>query len=127
LVRFVAAKSKVVPLAAISIPRLELMAAVLGLRLTLSICQTLEIDINNVTFLSDGMNLLHWIRNQSRQFKTFVANRVGEIQQHTSPSQWQKVLTEENPAMLRPWRKTHFGGKAHHFLVKKRMNGQRQS
>ena len=33
-----------------------------------------------------------------RQFKPFVANRIREIQEKTSPQQWRYVSTKENPA-----------------------------
>ena len=43
---------------------------------------------------------MYWIRGQSRKFKPFVANRVGEIQASTNPEQWRYVLTKQNPADL---------------------------
>ena len=44
------------------------------------------------------MKVLWWIRGRSRQFKPFVANRVGEIQSNTDPEQWRYVPTGMNPA-----------------------------
>ncbi|KAK3108760.1 hypothetical protein FSP39_015041 [Pinctada imbricata] len=46
------------------------------------------------------MNVLYWIRGCSRSYKTFVANRVSEIHDHSEPVQWRYVPTEENPADL---------------------------
>ena len=43
---------------------------------------------------------LYWVRSQSRSFKPFVANRVGEIQRTTEPEQWRHVPGEMNPADL---------------------------
>lgn len=97
-IRFVAVKSRVAPLESTSIPRLELSAAVLGLRLTLKICKALEMEIQEVTFWTDSLNVLYWIRNHSRQFKTFIANRIGEIHSVTKPEQWRHIPTQENPA-----------------------------
>ena len=97
-VRLVAAKTRVSPLATMSIPRLELMGAVLGLNLTETIAETLEIKLTDVGFWCDSMNVLWWIRGRGRQFKPFVANRIGEIQRHTDPEQWQYVSTNVNPA-----------------------------
>jgi len=94
----VASKSRVAPLHAVSIPRLELMAAVVGLRLAESVGPTLRISKSQWTFWSDSMNVLYWIRGQSRKFKPFVANRVGEIQKSTHPEQWRYVPTKQNPA-----------------------------
>ena len=49
-------------------------------------------------FWSDSQNVLWWIRGHSRNFKPFVANRVGEIQTSTNPEQWRHVPTTLNPA-----------------------------
>ena len=69
----VAAKSRVAPCIATSIPRLELMGAVIGVRLALRIAEVLEIKISDAIFWSDSMNTLWWIRGRSREFKPFVA------------------------------------------------------
>lgn len=94
----VAAKTKVAPSIATSIPRLELMGAVVGVRLAKRIATVIEIPIRRATFWSDSVNVLWWIRGRSRQFKPFVANRVGEIQSSTDPEQWRYVPTSVNPA-----------------------------
>ena len=96
--RLVAAKTRVAPLTATSIPRLELMAAILGLRLTESVSRVYSGGLAQAVFWSDSMNVLWWIRGRSRTFKPFVANRVGEIQSLTNPKQWRFVPTNENPA-----------------------------
>ena len=100
IVRLVASKGKVAPLSAISIPRLELMAAVLGVRLTKSVCEALELDMKHVTFWSDSVNVLWWVRGHSRKFKPFTAHRIGEIQESSSPQQWRYVPSKSNPADL---------------------------
>lgn len=97
-VQLVAAKSRVAPLNAISIPRLELMAAITGLRLALSVSSALEIDKDHLIFWSDSANVLWWIRGRSRNFKPFVAHRVGEIQSSSNPAQWKHIPTKLNPA-----------------------------
>ena len=99
-VRIIASKTRVCPLSPMSTPRLELMAAVLGLRLPLSILAALDISIDYARFWSDSMNVLYWIRGKGKQYLPFVANRIGEIQGQSNPEQWQYVETEENPADL---------------------------
>ena len=96
----VASKTRVAPLSATSIPRLELMGAVLGLRLALSVAKVLKIDQSLLSFWSDSMNVLWWIRKPSRSFRPFIANRVGEIHDSSSPTQWRHVNTHQNPADL---------------------------
>lgn len=96
----VASKARVAPLQAVSVPRLELMAAVVGLRLTQNVAETLEVDRSRWRLWSDSMDVLYWVRGCSRHFKPFVANRVGEIQAATDPEQWTYVPTKLNPADL---------------------------
>lgn len=98
--RLLASKSKVAPLTPVTVPRLELMAAVIGLRLTQALIRVLEIPMNMVTFFSDSLDVLWWIRGHGKDFRAFVANRVGEIQMFTDPQQWQHVPTDQNPADL---------------------------
>ena len=98
--RIVSSKVRVAPLTATSIPRLELMGAVIGLRIAEATARALEVPLQEVHFWTDSQNVLGWIRNASRHFKPFIANRVGEIHRVTEPSQWQHVATKSNPADL---------------------------
>ena len=77
-------KSRVSPLRPMSIPRLELQAAVLGCRLAETIIESHEIDITNTYFWTDSRTVLCWIRSDARKFKQFVAFRVGEILESTN-------------------------------------------
>ena len=96
--RIVASKSRVAPTKAVTIPRLELMGAVLSTRLAKNISKTLE--VGEPIFWTDSTNVLYWIRNDSREFKPFVANRIGEIHRSTNPQQWRHIPGESNPADL---------------------------
>ena len=80
LLSFIASKTRVAPLQSISIPRLELMAAVLGKGLALSIAGILDIDKEFITFWTDSTSVIWWVRGYSRQYKPLIANRIGEIQ-----------------------------------------------
>ena len=96
--RLVGSKTRLSPLKAMSIPRLELMGAVIGLRLTKQISSALEIPLSQATFWVDSMNVIYWIHGQSRNYKPFVSHRVGEIHQQSDPNQWHYVPTKQNPA-----------------------------
>ena len=74
------------------------MGAVLSVRLAKAINNTLEVE--GTIFWTDSTNVLYWIRNQSREFKPFVANRDGEIHRSSNPQQWRHVPGDMNPADL---------------------------
>ena len=72
----------------------------IGLKIAEKITDALKIELKDVTFWCDSMNVLWWIRNQSRKLKPFVANRVGLIQSKTEPKQWRYIPTKINSADL---------------------------
>ena len=74
------------------------MACILGLRLTHSVINALELQDDRVIYWSDSTNVLWWIRGRSRDYKPFVANRIGEIHRGSNPAQWRYVPTDLNPA-----------------------------
>ena len=94
--KLVEAKTKVAPLATVSIPRLELMAAILSLHLANTIAEVYKIDHMNVNYWPDSMNVLWWVRNHSRKFNPFVANRISEIQRLSAPGKWNHVRTKSS-------------------------------
>ncbi len=82
----IASKSRVVPVKSITIPRLELMGVVISTCLANTILKSI-LEITKVTYWTDSTNVLFWVKNQSCNFKTFVARRIGEIQELTNPEQ----------------------------------------
>ena len=89
------ARARIAPRAKIqTIPRLELMGGLMGLRLV----KTLNKKLEEVHFWSDSMDVLCWIRNEVRPFQPFVAHRISEICEVTSPEQWEHVSGTDNPA-----------------------------
>ena len=74
------------------------MAAVLGLRLTRKVSELSETQFENSTLWTDSKDAIFWIQGKSRRYTTFVANRVSEIYQKSSPIQWRHVPTDFNCA-----------------------------
>ncbi|XP_055590943.1 uncharacterized protein LOC129743023 [Uranotaenia lowii] len=94
----VTAKSRVAPLKYLSIPRLELQAAVIGARLAAFVMQGLSIKVARRVFWSDSRNVIAWIRADHRKYNAFVAARVSELLDLTSVSSWKWVPTKWNVA-----------------------------
>ncbi|XP_046869388.1 uncharacterized protein LOC124462036 [Drosophila willistoni] len=97
---FVASKAKVAPLSPLSIPRMELQAAVIGAKLSNRIQRNPSLSINSSCYWSDSKTVLKWLRMDPRKFQQFVMHRVGEILEFTNVSQWNWVPTNLNPADL---------------------------
>ena len=97
-VKFITAKSQVSPLKQLTIPRLELQAAVLASCLAKSIQEESRIQFKDVKFFTDSTITLAWIQGPSRSFKPFVSSRVGEIQSNSDPNQWKHIPSEDNVA-----------------------------
>ncbi|XP_052759175.1 uncharacterized protein LOC128202521 [Galleria mellonella] len=94
-VAFVLARAHVAPLKVMSIPRLELQAALLGARLAHTLKQHFDASI---TLWSDSMTVLSWLRSDSGRFKPFVAHRVSEISELTDVNHWRWVPSGLNAA-----------------------------
>ena len=92
------AKVTVTPRRFVSIPRLELVPAILTVKISSLIKKELEMEDLTEYFWTDSKVLLRDIANDSRDFKTFVANRVQVIQEYTSANHWSYNLSEDNSA-----------------------------
>ena len=95
---FLLGKSRVVPKKFISIPRLELTAALLSVKMACLLKKELDISCVDEVFWTDSKVVLGYITNTVKRFKTFVANRVQQIKEKTDVQQWRYVPTKENPA-----------------------------
>ncbi|GFU42579.1 integrase catalytic domain-containing protein [Trichonephila clavipes] len=94
-VKLIQAKARVAPLKDISIPRLELLACVLGTRLVASVKNDLNLPDVRIYYLTDSMTALAWIQ-RTRDWGVFVSNRVKGIRNLSDVSSWEHVHSEKN-------------------------------
>ena len=93
-------RSRVAPLKTQTIPRLELLGAVLLARLMVTVLEGLKgLVIDNVYCWTDSMTVLCWIQNV-KYWGQYVSNRVDEIRCILPVSVWNHVPGAENPADL---------------------------
>ena len=101
--RIIASKARVAPIKQVTIPKLELMGALLLAELMHTIRNVLlqELYPEKITsfYWVDSLVALCWVKN-SKPWKQFVRNRVLKILELTDRSQWRFCPSVLNPADL---------------------------
>ena len=97
-IRFVMARAKVGPTKPVTIPRMELMAAVLAVKISGIISNALKLKQDQIRFWSDSRNVLAWLRTDEKDLLQFVANRIDKIQKQSNRDSWRWVPTAVNAA-----------------------------
>ena len=97
-ITFLLGKSRLAPIKVVTIPRLELCAAVLAAKMHESILSELEYNVSRTYLWSDSTTVLGYIRNTTARYKAFVANRVATIYDLTQVSDWHHIDGKLNPA-----------------------------
>ncbi|GFY23103.1 integrase catalytic domain-containing protein [Trichonephila clavipes] len=98
-VSFLTSKARVSSLRGAMIPRMELLATVIGTRLTNSVIKALQWENIKRYYWSDSTTVLAWIQRDDNR-SVFVRNRVNEIRKQSDPTSWRHGPGEMNPADL---------------------------
>jgi len=101
-VSFISSKSRIAPLGGQTIPRMELLGALILSRLVVKIQEALQdfVEVSEIICLTDSTVALWWIKNTSSIYKQFVQERVKEIQRNVGAGCWQHIEGKQNPADL---------------------------
>ena len=96
----VLAKGKVAPEVRVTIPRLELKAAIIVCELLSKFKEAISDQINNLrTFAwSDSKVVISWIKGDQTKWKPFIRNRTAIARETVTPADWNYVKSEDNPA-----------------------------
>ena len=96
----IASKTRVAPISKQTIPRLELLGALILARLVKTMLRAFKsIKVDDVFLWTDSLTTLCWIKN-NENWKQYTHNRVNEIRELTNTEQWRHCPGHLNPADL---------------------------
>ena len=91
-------KSRVTPAKSVTIPRLELTAATVSVKISRMLEREMQYENLTSTYWTDSKAVLGYINNEARRFHTYVANRVQLIRDSSDTAAWNYIESETNPA-----------------------------
>ncbi len=96
----VAGKAHVAPRKPSTIPRMELRAAELAVCLRKAVLLHLKLSVSKITFWSDSLTVLYWLRDDAKRFQTFVHNKLQFTRGTSDQKEWKWVPSANNPMDL---------------------------
>ena len=81
-----------------TVAKLEMQAAVFGVRLRELILEEHDIEEDRIVHWRDSTTVLQWLHASNNKQPVFVANRVAEIFGNSTIDQWRRVEGKMNPA-----------------------------
>ncbi|XP_075263603.1 uncharacterized protein LOC142355282 [Convolutriloba macropyga] len=95
---YVIGTCRVAPIRHTTIPKLELQAAVYGVRLRRQILREHDVKIDKIDHWTNLSTFSQWLQSAHKKQQVFVANRAAEIPENSSMDQWRHVKGIENTA-----------------------------
>ena len=97
---FVVAKMRVSPLKVQTIPRLELLSALLLARLMKNVMDSMatRLTLDVPRCFTDSQIALYWIKGTHKDWKPFIQNRTNEIRRLVPAECWDHCSGKSNPA-----------------------------
>ena len=96
--RLLMAKSRLAPMKRITIPRLELNAALMGARMKEFVVREMNTTLERTHLIVDSEIVRAMIQKESYGFNTFAGVRIGEIQALTDKTNWYWIESSLNVA-----------------------------
>ena len=94
------AKSKLNPIKPLTVPVLELTAAVKGFRMAEFTAEAFGVELAEFRFWSDSKCVHDWLHTPAHTLPRGTRNKVAFLQTYTQPDQWWFVPSNLNPADL---------------------------
>ena len=88
---FLMEKARVTLLKQITIPRLELNAAVVSVEMSEFLKEELKYDNVSQYYWVDSKIVLGYVQNEAKRFHTYVANSVQQSRDLSNPNSWLSV------------------------------------
>ena len=82
----------------LTVPKLELIAACLSVRLVKKVIDELTLKVDKVCYWVDAVSVLHMINNMDKRFKVLVANRLALIHDYSKINEWRYCQSSLNVA-----------------------------
>ena len=80
----------------LTIPKLELQAAIIASRIQLTILEEMREAISKIYHWTDSKTVLNYLYNENANFGVYLTHRVNEIHNNTNIEDWHNVQSNSN-------------------------------